>query len=154
MLVGRKLIPTLISSFHILNKNKTEPKREATMSKKLLLTFILMTLIVLMCSVSQETRAVANPASVFCKEKGGNLIISSSNGRGDYGVCFFPDSKQCEEWAMMWGYCPLGGIDVTDLTSEESHCLIRGGVLLNNGTQCKLFTGKICNLKEIGRAHV
>jgi putative hemolysin len=35
------------------------------------------------------------------------------NKKGQYGVCFFEDNRQCEEWALLRGDCPVGGKKVT-----------------------------------------
>lgn len=138
-----------------MNQNHiTEGFFQPSLSKKFFHTFLLGSLIALMCSVSKETQALANPASVNCIEKGGSSTIEHRNGA--YGVCLFPDGKQCAEWAMFWGDCPVGGVAIADsLTSEERVCLIAGGLILDKGTQCLLATGKICSLKDyyLGKCH-
>ncbi|MCX6781623.1 MAG: DUF333 domain-containing protein [Candidatus Magasanikbacteria bacterium] len=60
-------------------------------------------------STEQNNVGMANPASVNCDEKGGNLEIKKDANGGEYGMCIFPDGKQCEEWAMFRGECPVGG---------------------------------------------
>lgn len=42
---------------------------------------------------------LANPASVSCVQKGGQIDIRSS-AEGQYGVCRFADGRECEEWAL------------------------------------------------------
>lgn len=104
----------------------------------------------LMGLANQEALALANPASQNCIAKGGNLIISKRGDRGEYGVCLFPGGRQCEEWALFRGDCPAGGIAIPDsLTPEESYCLIKGGIILDDPTQCQLPTGNICSLKNL-----
>lgn len=103
----------------------------------------LMGLFVMSSLLSSETFAIPNPAAVNCIEKGGRLL------RGNSGVCFFSNGKQCEEWAMMLGYCPVGGISVEGLTSEEKNCLIRGGIILDTATECELPKGEVRSLKEL-----
>jgi hypothetical protein len=47
---------------------------------------------------------------------------------GEIGVCVFRDGRQCEEWALLLGRCPRGGIAVRAYaTTSERHCAIRGG---------------------------
>ena len=48
------------------------------------------------------TVGLANPASVHCQQVGGRLEIRRESGpaSGEYGVCVFPDGRQCEEWAL------------------------------------------------------
>jgi uncharacterized protein len=47
---------------------------------------------------------LANPASVNCAKKGGKLEIRKGR-KGEYGVCKFPNGKECEEWALFRGKC-------------------------------------------------
>ncbi len=53
----------------------------------------------------KQTAGMANPASVYCIEKGGKLEMRT-NANGEYGVCLFGDNRQCEEWAFFRGECP------------------------------------------------
>jgi hypothetical protein len=70
---------------------------------------------------------LANPASVNCGDKGGTLIIQH-NPLGEYGVCVFEDNRQCEEWAMFRGECPVGGVKITGYTTPGAvYCAITGG---------------------------
>jgi putative hemolysin len=70
---------------------------------------------------------LANPASENCIAKGGELRIETAGG-GQYGVCLFEDNRQCEEWALLRGECPAGGIRVTGyVTPQARYCAIRGG---------------------------
>ncbi|MEM4271705.1 MAG: DUF333 domain-containing protein [Candidatus Pacearchaeota archaeon] len=41
---------------------------------------------------------LANPASVYCVERGNKLEIRTDATGGQYGVCILPDGKECEEW--------------------------------------------------------
>jgi putative hemolysin len=70
----------------------------------------------------------ANPASQHCIAKGGTLSIQRNGIGAEYGVCVFPDNRQCEEWAMLRGGCPVGGIRVTGyVTAAARYCAITGG---------------------------
>jgi putative hemolysin len=70
---------------------------------------------------------LANPASKHCVDVGGKLVIEQGEG-GEMGVCVFEDNRQCEEWALMRGRCPVGGIRVTGYaTPAARHCAIAGG---------------------------
>lgn len=46
---------------------------------------------------SQTTTALANPASVFCVEQGGEVEIVDEEG-GQVGYCILPDGTRIEEW--------------------------------------------------------
>lgn len=118
------------------------------MSKKFLSAFLLSFSIVVLAH--QDSHALANPASQNCIEKGGKVTILKRGDGGQYGVCLFPNGGQCEEWALFRGDCPAEGIAVDDsLSSEEKYCLITGGIILGNASQCQLPTGKICDLKKL-----
>jgi putative hemolysin len=66
-------------------------------------------------------------ASQYCEAQGGKRAVERGSG-GEIGVCVFPDNRQCEEWALLLGQCPRGGIPVTGYaTTSERHCAIRGG---------------------------
>ncbi|HTP11561.1 MAG TPA: DUF333 domain-containing protein [Anaerolineae bacterium] len=54
-----------------------------------------------------------NPASENCVKQGGTVSIQKNADGSEYGLCIFPDGKQCEEWAMQRGECPVGGIAVS-----------------------------------------
>jgi len=91
---------------------------------------------------------MANPASTNCLEKGGRLEIRQ-NKMGEYGVCLFEDNRQCEEWALLRGQCPVGGLKITGYQTEaQVYCAITGGELsgLNTDTpMCKRVDGTWCN---------
>ncbi|MBP2198944.1 DUF333 domain-containing protein [Pantoea cypripedii] len=42
---------------------------------------------------------MANPASVYCHDKGGKLSLISSNGQTT-GYCTLPSGELIEEWAL------------------------------------------------------
>ena len=71
---------------------------------------------------------LANPASQNCAARGGTLRIERRPDGGEYGVCVFADNYQCEEWAMLRGHCPVGGLRVTGyVTAAARYCAITGG---------------------------
>jgi putative hemolysin len=71
---------------------------------------------------------LANPASENCVAQGGTLLIETRGDGGQYGVCLFEDNRQCEEWALYRGDCPVGGLKVTGyVTPAAQYCAITGG---------------------------
>jgi putative hemolysin len=73
---------------------------------------------------------LANPASVNCKDKGGDLKMMKKADGGEYGICYFEDNRQCEEWALFRGECPVGGLRVIGYDNEEQvYCAITGGAV-------------------------
>ena len=79
-------------------------------------------------SSQKKGTKLANPASVHCGKVGGELRIESIGDRGQIGVCYFEDGRQCEEWALFRGECPVGGRRVTGFITEGArYCAIRGG---------------------------
>ena len=106
-------------------------------------------------SMSEESLGLANPASVNCEEKGGTVVIQKRGDGGEYGVCVFPENRQCEEWAMYNGDCPEGGIDTTDyVTAAALYCAISGGEytvtdksgLEDEQGECKFKNGNTCDV--------
>lgn len=107
---------------------------------------------------TNQTTQIANPASTNCIEKGGKLEMRMREGLGEYGVCYFEDNRQCEEWAMFRGECPVGGVKVTGYNSDAAaFCAITGGEYqiltgkLDGGQEqgkCKLKNGKECDVWE------
>ena len=57
-------------------------------------------------SPSESTQAgLANPASVNCINKGGQIEIRTDEAGGQAGFCKFTDGSECEEWAFFRGEC-------------------------------------------------
>lgn len=52
----------------------------------------------------QEIIGMPNPASVYCEQNSGTLILVDTL-KGGYGLCSFPDGSKCEEWAYFRGEC-------------------------------------------------
>ena len=112
-------------------------------------------LVVTACSVDPAPRPhLANPASQNCVDKGGKLVIERQPDGGQYGVCVFEDNRQCEEWALMRGQCPAGGIRVTGhVTPAARYCAITGGnytAVARNGVAdeqgtCAVSGGRTCD---------
>jgi TolB protein len=104
---------------------------------------------------STTTSGIANPASVNCTEQGGTLTIETRGDGGQYGVCYFEDNRQCEEWALMNGDCPAGGLKVTGyVTPAAQYCAITGGTYTITGDSntdneqgtCTLKDGTVCDV--------
>ncbi len=53
---------------------------------------------------STPQSGIANPASVYCTERGYQLEIRNT-ANGQTGYCVFPDKSECEEWAFFRGEC-------------------------------------------------
>lgn len=97
---------------------------------------------------------LANPASTNCIEQGGVLEIRERGDGGQYGVCIFDDNRQCEEWAMLRGDCPVGGLRVTGFVTEAAvYCAITGNTYTAGGEdeggveqgECRLLSGEVCD---------
>jgi putative hemolysin len=97
---------------------------------------------------------IANPASEFCVQNGGTVSIEQRSDGGQFGVCLFDDNRQCEEWAMFRGDCPIGGIKVTGyVTPAARYCAITGGTYTVTGNAntddeqgtCTLKDGTVCD---------
>lgn len=101
----------------------------------------------------EKSVGLANPASVNCLEKGGQLIMEQRPNGGEFGICYFADMFQCEEWALYRGECPVGGIWVSGYgTIAGRYCAITGGTyeITINGDEltekgvCILSNGATC----------
>lgn len=105
---------------------------------------------------TNEQVGISNPASVNCEEKGGFLRMEKRGDGGEFGVCYFEDNRQCEEWALFRGECPVGGRKVTGYITEAArYCAITGGeYTITNETaspeegNCKLPKGTVCNAQD------
>ncbi len=104
-----------------------------------------------------EPAQLANPASENCVAQGGTLAFEERGDEGQFGVCYFEDNLQCEEWALMRGDCPVGGVKVTGYITEAArYCAITGGeyaITGNNGADdeqgtCSFKDGSQCNAWE------
>lgn len=99
----------------------------------------------------KQTANMVNPASENCIQKGGKLEIRK-NKKGEYGVCLFDDNRQCEEWALFRGECPVGGMKITGYENDaEIYCAITGGQVEGLGTEtpmCKRIDGTYCNAQS------
>ena len=61
----------------------------------------------------EEKNEIANPASVYCQENGGTLVLEEGAW-----LCMFEDGSYCEEWAYKNGECKPG--DIIYNTVEEN----------------------------------
>jgi len=74
---------------------------------------------------------IANPASVYCEEQGGQLEIRTADDGGQddggqddggqYGVCIFSDGSECEAWAYYRGECQPGNSLETASPAESQY---------------------------------
>jgi hypothetical protein len=77
---------------------------------------------------STGSTQLANPASQNCVAVGGTVSLQTRGDGGQYGICLFEDNRQCEEWALLRGQCPVGGIKVTGYSTPAAvYCAITGG---------------------------
>lgn len=104
--------------------------------------------------VTAQGAQLANPASQNCLGKGGQVVIEKNPRGGAFGVCTFDDDRQCEEWALLRGECPKGGIKVTGYaTPAARYCAITGGTYAVTGASnmaqergtCSFANGRKCN---------
>ena len=83
------------------------------------------------CSSGRDSANMANPASVYCGEQGGETDIRKDAGGGEVGYCQFDDGSECEEWAYFRGECKPGEFPAsTQLANPASvYCGEQGGQL-------------------------
>jgi len=96
----------------------------------------------------------ANPASENCIAKGGKHVTERNPQGGEFSVCLFEDNRQCEEWALLRGECPAGGVKVTGYaTPAARYCGITGGQYTVSGNSggadeqgtCTFPDGRACD---------
>ena len=73
---------------------------------------------------------------------------------GSTASAYFEDNRQCEEWALLRGDCPVGGLKVTGyVTPAARYCAITGGTYVVTGNSgqddeqgtCTLVNGGQCD---------
>lgn len=125
---------------------------------KLIVCLSLAAILLGACSSPKPTTGMANPASTNCIDQGGTLLIQKRGDGGEYGVCDFGENRQCEEWALMRGECPVGGLKITGYaTIAAQYCVITGGEYAITGNSgdieneqgtCTFKNGKSCDVWE------
>ena len=79
-------------------------------------------------TATATTTTLANPASTNCVNAGGSLEIQTKEDGSQYGLCYFDDARACEEWSMLRGDCPVGGVKTTGYdTTAQKYCAWLGG---------------------------
>ena len=101
-------------------------------------------------TTAPDITTVANPASIYCQEKGGQLKIASRPDNSQYGLCYFDDNRACEEWAMFRGDCPIGGVKTTGYDTEaQKFCAWSGGhTLAVPNAVCTFNDGSSCLVED------
>lgn len=116
-------------------------------------TAVVLAAVAAFASPAPAAPRLGNPASQNCVAKGGSVAIETNPQGGQYGVCLFDDNRQCEEWAMLRGECPTGGLKVTGYaTPAARYCAITGGQYTVTGASntpaergtCALPDGRTC----------
>ncbi len=111
----------------------------------------------LLPTATASSSQMANPASENCVKQGGTVSIQTRGDGGQYGICMFEDNRQCEEWAMLRGDCPVGGIKVTGYTTPAAqYCAITGGTYTitsggntaNETGTCTFKDGSMCDAND------
>jgi uncharacterized protein len=51
---------------------------------------------------------IANPASVYCEDNGGQSEIRKNADGSEYGMCVFDDGSECDEWKFFRNECKPG----------------------------------------------
>lgn len=88
-----------------------------------------------------------NPASKYCIRVGGSVTMHKRGDGHIFRLCQFTDNRACEEWALLRGDCPVGGVRITGFdTIAQQYCAWLGGeTLAVPHATCTLPDGKVCN---------
>ncbi len=112
--------------------------------------FVLLAPSFAMSSLAMVT--LPNPASAQCNVLGGQSMTETLPNGAEFGVCHFDDNRQCGEWALLRGDCPVGGVRVTGYTTpEQRYCALTGGQLggKDNLEICTMRNGEVCVLADL-----
>jgi len=98
-------------------------------------------------TVVENKVGLANPASANCEAQGGKLEIKDK-ANGQYGICYFEDNRQCEEWALFRGECPKGGLKITGYENDaQIFCAITGGQVDMQKNICTTVKNEKCDIE-------
>lgn len=99
-----------------------------------------------------EDLNISNPASVYCENQNGTLEVKAKSNNSQYGICIFENNYQCEQWALYYDECPIGGVQITGYETEsEKYCAITGGEVIYDDEiiLCLLYDGsKYCTVND------
>ncbi len=99
---------------------------------------------------SGDPKRIANPASVYCADIGGRPLTEKLPNGSEFGVCLFEDNRQCGQWALFRGECPVGGLRVAGYPTDAArYCAIAGGRYEVSGTKeiCTTQKGTVCDVE-------
>ncbi len=73
------------------------------------------------CVPVSQLASMPNPSSVYCTQQGYNLELRTAGDGSQAGVCIFPDSSECDEWAYFRGECkPSSSTSITGAPEYDS----------------------------------
>ena len=90
---------------------------------------------------------IPNPASVYCADAGGKPLTEKRPDGSEFGICRFENDRECGQWALFRGECPMGGIDVSPYPTDAARfCAITGGTVQVDGNriECTTKNGRTC----------
>lgn len=129
------------------------------MKKSVLISIIVLVVVVFLAVVflsltyeksigpAGSNTTIANPASVYCIEKGGNLSIIVDENGGQQGVCILSNGTICDEWAYFRGECGGSGLKECNVDSDcvpASCCHPTSCVAKENAPMCE---GRLCTME-------
>ena len=83
----------------------------------------------------ENTTSLANPASEFCRKKGGKIEIKTNNSGRQFAICHLSDGTKCEEWAFYRGTCLSEDLKKEPLPPQVQTTKDCQHVCKNNGTR-------------------
>ncbi len=109
------------------------------------------------CKADTSNVGLPNMAASYCEENGWTSKIATKTDGSQYGICYFEDNRQCEEWAFYRWECPYGWRKITGYIWEYAkYCAITGNEFINKWQDkagndiwdCKLSSGDVVDAIE------
>jgi putative hemolysin len=127
-------------------------KKSVLISIIVLVVFVLAILVILSIPNKtiihdlQSNTTIANPASVYCIQNGGNFSIVEDKGGNQQGMCTLSDGTLCDEWAYFRGEC--GNSSANECNTDDdcvpsSCCHPTSCISKQNTPVCE---GRICTM--------
>ena len=87
--------------------------------------------------IINDNTKLSNPASIYCKNQGGQPKTMLKPDISQHGICFFEDGSQCEEWRFLRNECDPGqvySLEFKDLSRQKAQKITEDWILTESPT--------------------